>query len=77
MFIDEVSKVWKGYAAGFLQTAKIVAFNKTRHKISLNPKDKEDIVLARKAFTGTDFPGFICKECGLVVFDYKNDLSRL
>lgn len=28
---------------GFLQTSKIVAFNKTRHKISLNPKDEEDV----------------------------------
>ena len=69
-------KCGKDMQPGFLQTAKIVAFNKTRHKISLNPKDKEDIVLARKAFTGMDFQGFICKECGLVVFDYKNDLSR-
>ena len=30
---------------GFLQTAKIVAFNKTRHKISLNPKDDEDVMI--------------------------------
>lgn len=60
---------------GFLQTEKIVAFSKTRRKIFLNPK--EDIVLARKALTGTDFPGFICKACGLVVFDYTNGLTRL
>lgn len=63
--------------AGFLQTVKIVAFNKTRHKISMTPKDEVDTILARKALTGTDFPGFICKECGLVVFDYRNDLPRL
>ena len=63
--------------AGFLQTQKLVAFNKTRHKISLNPKDDDDIMIVRKAFTGTDFQGFICKECGLVVFDYKNTISRL
>ena len=69
-------KCGKDMQPGFLQTAKIVAFNKTRHKISLNPKDKEDIVLARKAFTGTDFQVLICKVCGLVVFDYKNDFSR-
>ena len=61
---------------GFLQTVKIVVFTQTRHKVTLNPKDQEDLVLARKAFTGTDFQGFICKECGLVVFDYKNGLSR-
>ena len=62
--------------AGFLQTQKLVAFNKTRHKISLNPEDDEDVMIARKAFTGTDFQGFICQECGLVVFDYKNGMSR-
>ena len=49
-------KCGKDMQPGFLQTAKIVAFNKTRHKVSLNPKDKEDIILARKAFR-TDKPG--------------------
>ena len=68
----ECPKCGKDMQPGFLQTAKIVAFNKTRHKISLNPKDKEDIVLASKAFTGRNFQGFICKECGLFVFAYKN-----
>ena len=43
----------------------------------MTPKDEVDTILARKALTGTDFPGFICKECGLVVFDYKKGLSRL
>ena len=41
----ECPKFGKDMQPGFLQIAKIVAFNKTRHKISLNPKDKEDIVL--------------------------------
>ena len=66
----------KDMQAGFLQTQKLVAFNKTRHKISLNPEDDKDVMIARKAFTGTDFQGFICQECGLVVFDYKNGMSR-
>ena len=66
----------KDMQAGFLQTQKLVEFNKTRHKISLNPEDDEDVMIARKAFTGTDFQGFICQECGLVVFDYKNGMSR-
>lgn len=70
------SKCGKNMQNGFLQTANIVAFNRTRHKISLNPKDEADVMIARKAFTGTDFQGYICKECGLVVFDYKNGISR-
>lgn len=67
----------KQMQSGFLQTGNIIAFNKTRHKISLNPNEEEDVMIAKKAFTSTDFQGFICKECGLVVFDYKNTLSRL
>lgn len=63
--------------SGYLQTARIVAFNKKRHKISLNPECEDDIMIARKAFTGTDFQGFICKECGLILFDYKHGISRL
>lgn len=70
-------KCGKDMQAGFLQTQKMVAFNKTRHKISLNPKDDDDVMITRKALTGTDFQGFICKECGLVVFDYKSGISRL
>ncbi|MBC8545446.1 hypothetical protein H8711_00650 [Clostridiaceae bacterium NSJ-31] len=59
---------------GFLQAGNLLAFNKKRHKLSLNPKDPEDTMIARKAFTATDFSGFICKECGLVIFDYKNPI---
>ena len=69
-------KCEKDMQAGFLQAGNIIAFNKTRHKISLNPKDKDDVMIARKSFTSTDCHGYICKECGLVVFDYKSALSR-
>lgn len=61
---------------GFLQAGNLMAFNKQRHKISLNPKDEEDVIIARKAFTASDFNGWICKECGLVVFDYKNIITH-
>ncbi len=61
---------------GFLQAGNMIAFNKRRHKISLNPKDPEDVVIARKAFSGSDFNGWICKGCGLVVFDYKNVITH-
>ena len=70
------SKCGKEMQNGFLQTTNIIAFNQTRHKISLNPKNEAYVMIARKAFTGTDFQGYICKECGLVVFDYKNGISR-
>ena len=54
----------------------MIAFNKTMHKISLNPKDKDDVLIAKNLYMSTNFHGYICKECGLVVFDYKNGLSR-
>lgn len=61
---------------GFLQAGNLIAFNKQRHKIFLNPKDEEDVTIAKKSFTASDFNGWICKECGLVVFDYKNIMTR-
>ena len=39
-------KCEKDMQAGFLQAGNIIAFNKTRHKISLNPKDKDDVMIA-------------------------------
>lgn len=66
----------KEMKSGYLQTTKLVAFNKRRHKLSLNPACEEDVMLSRKAFSGTDFPGFICKACGLVLFDYQNGVFR-
>lgn len=62
---------------GFLQAGNLIAFNKRRHKISLKPKDEEDVTIAQKTFTSSDFNGWICKECGLVVFDYKNVITRM
>lgn len=69
-------KCGKEMTAGFLQAGNLIAFNKRRHKLSLNPKDPEDIVIAQKAFTATDFSGCICKECGLVLFDYQNPITH-
>ena len=67
----------KNMKSGCLQTTKIVAFNKKRHKISLNSECEDDVMISRKVFIGTDFQGFICKECGLILFDYKHGASRL
>ena len=66
-------KCGKDMQAGYLQTPKIVAFNKRKHKLSLNPACEDDVMIARKAFAGTDFPGFIWKACGWGLFDYQND----
>ena len=59
---------------GYLQAGNMIAFNKTRHKISLNSKDAEDVMIYKKAITTADFSGYICKNCGLIIFDYKNPI---
>lgn len=70
-------KCGKDMKAGFLQTGRPVAFNKERHKITLLPGDEEDILIANNAIRYNDFHGYICKECGLVLFDYKNAVSKI
>ena len=62
---------------GFLQTENLVAFNQRRHRVSLNPRDEGDIMIANRAFHAADFHGFVCEACGLVTFDYKNVLFHL
>lgn len=64
-------KCGKEMQEGFLQTGGLVAFNKKRHKISLNPRDAEDVMIARKTVAGNDFAGYICGECGIVAFSYE------
>ncbi len=54
---------------GYLQTGNLIAFNKQRHKLSLNSDDPKDVMIARKAFSSNDYGGYICKACGLVVLD--------
>lgn len=61
---------------GFLQAGNLMAFNRQRHKLSLNPKDAEDVMIVKKSFTSADFHGWICKGCGVVVFDYKNMMTH-
>lgn len=66
----------KNMSGGFLQTGNLMAFNKTRHKISLNSRDPEDVMIYKSMVTAADFNGSICKECGLIVFDYKNPIAH-
>ncbi|WP_298032286.1 PF20097 family protein [uncultured Dysosmobacter sp.] len=58
------------------QTGNRLAFNRQRHKLSLNPKDGEDVMIAKKSFASSDFHEWICKPCGMVVFDYQSVITR-
>ena len=65
----------KEMQSGYLQTANLIAFNKCRHKFSLNSKDPEDVMISRKVFTSNDFEGYICRNCGLIIFDYISPIT--
>ena len=56
--------------SGYLQAGPVIAFNKHLHKVSLNPKHEEDVMIHKSAVKASNFNGYICKKCGLVVFDY-------
>lgn len=58
--------------AGYLQSDKRMAFNKHIHKISLQPKDEQDVLIVNNTISASNFSGFICKNCNLIVFDYSN-----
>lgn len=58
--------------AGFLQSGERMAFNQHIHKLSLLSQDEEDTMIVNHTFGGSNFSGFICKNCRLIVFDYSN-----
>lgn len=66
----------KEMSTGYLQGKNLLAFNKERHKLSINSKDKEDVMIVKNFAAGADFCGFICRDCGLVVFNYKNPIKH-
>lgn len=57
---------------GYLQTDKIMAFNQYIHKLSLLSRDENDVLIVNNMISGANFKGAICKECGLIVFDYTD-----
>ena len=70
MNIMNCPKCGKEMKFGYLQTDKIMAFNQHIHKLSLLPKDEDDLLIANNTVRGANFKGFICQDCGLIVFDY-------
>lgn len=62
---------------GFLQAQQIMAFNKKRYKFRIfHGEDPDSVILSQRVLSGADFSGYICKDCGLVVFDYKNPITH-
>lgn len=56
---------------GFIQGNQRIAWVKSKHKISLLPREGE-VLLENKAFDSFLFPACICKDCEKVFMDYSH-----
>lgn len=61
---------------GFLQISEYAAFNKQRQIWSLRPDEEGEVQLTGDGFLSDhrgNFHGWICRDCGLILFDYTNN----
>ena len=65
---------------GFLQISEYAAFNKQRQIFSLRPDEEGEVQLTGDGFFSDhrgNFHGWICRECGLILFDYTNNRAGM
>ena len=66
--------------AGFLQISEYAAFNKQRQIWSLRPDEEGEVQLTGDGFFSDhrgNFHGWICRDCGLILFDYTNNRAGM
>ena len=61
---------------GFLQGGRTLVFNQKQYRVSIAPRKEGDVEIVWNLAAAADFHGFICTDCGLVVFDYKHPVDR-
>ena len=61
---------------GFLQGGRTLVFNQKQYRVSIAPRKEGDVEIVWNLAADADFRGFICTDCGLVVFDYKHPVDR-
>ena len=61
---------------GFLQGGRTLVFNQKQYRVSIAPRKEGDVEIVWNLAADADFHGFICTDCGLVVFDYKHPVDR-
>ena len=61
---------------GFLQGGRTLVFNQKQYRVSIAPRKEGDVEIVWNLAADADFHGFICTDCGLVVFDYKHPMDR-
>ena len=66
--------------AGFLQISEYAAFNKPRQIWSLRPDEEGEVQITGDGFFSDhrgNFHGWICRDCGLILFDYTNNRAGM
>ena len=61
---------------GFLQGGRTLVFNQKQYRVSIAPRKEGDVEIVWNLAADADFHGFICTDCGLVVFDYEHHMDR-
>ena len=61
---------------GFLQGGRTLVFNQKQYRVSIAPRKEGDVEIVWNLAADADFHGFICTDCGLVVFDYEHPMDR-
>ena len=51
-------------------------FNQKQYRVSIAPRKEGDVEIVWNLAADADFHGFICTDCGLVVFDYEHPMDR-
>lgn len=65
---------------GFLQISEYAAFNKQRQVWSLRPDEEGEVQLTGDGMFSDhrgNFNGWICRDCGLILFDYTNNRAGM
>ena len=57
--------------AGMIQSGKMIIWTNKKHLVSINPR-KNDVVLADNPVGGATVPAYICRDCELVVIQYRD-----
>ena len=61
---------------GFLQGGRTLVFNQKQYRVYIAPRKEGDVEIVWNLAADADFHGFICTDCGLVVFDYEHPMDR-
>ena len=61
---------------GFLQGGRTLVFNQKQYRVSIAPRKEGDVEIVWNLAADAGFHGFICTDCGLVVFDYEHPMDR-